>query len=117
MNTRPVVVAAHSVLGVARGPLDRSDKATRAGRAAVGRYSQIGVSCGTDLDEVTAVRIGPRSGELGAVGFQERLVSAPILRSPDALRALENRAGARGIRIGDDWRVEVRSFRAAGNWP
>jgi hypothetical protein len=70
---------------VAWGPLDRSDKPTRAGRAAVGRYSQIGVSLRSDLDEVATRWRSTWCGELGTIGFEECLIAAPVLGSPDAL--------------------------------
>src|SRR4029453_919774 len=68
---------------------------------------------GTDAYEVTAVRVVARRRELGAVRLEERLGAAPVLRAPHALRALEDRARGRRIRVGDDRRVEVRPLRTA----
>ena len=64
----------------------------------------------SDLDEVTTSRICARSRKLRAVGFEERLIAGPILRSPDAQRTLED--GPCGGRIGDDGRIKQRGFPA-----
>src|SRR5439155_4879530 len=56
---------------------------TRAPRGAVELRRRDTVA---DADEVTAVRRAGGRRELGAVGFQVRLVAAPVLRPPDALR-------------------------------
>ena len=115
MKTRPVFVAAHIVpVSLAVRSIGR-DEAACAGRAAVvvARDRQVRRPGGPDAHEVAAA--GCRAGrrELGAVRLEICLVAAPVLRAPDALRALEDRPGARRIRVGDDRRVEVRALRAA----
>src|SRR5205814_2090777 len=65
-----------------------------------------------DLDEVTAARLDGGSGELLTICFEKSLITAPVLRSPDAEGALENRSCCGRIRISDDRWVKVRSLRA-----
>src|SRR5581483_2623582 len=71
---------------VARSALDRGYKASGASRPAivsVGR--QVGGTSRPDLDEVATAWLRAGRGKLGTVGLEIRLVTAPILRSPDAL--------------------------------
>ena len=102
--------------GVAGRSRDGSDKPSGAGRAAIGRHSQISIPGRTDANKVTAAGLCSRCRELGAVGLEVRLIPAPVLRAPDTLRALENRPRTGRIWISDDRRIEVRSFRAARYW-
>ena len=86
MNTRPVLVAAH-IVPVFCGA--RSIQATAppapARPADVGRRQlEVGRAAGADPDEVTAAGLRGGRRELGAVGFEVRLVAAPVLRPPDA---------------------------------
>ena len=111
MKTRPVVVAAHNV-PVFCGA--RSIAATFAAGpvGTVGGARQIRGPGRPDLDEVTAVGVVEGGRELGAVRLEIRLVAAPVLRPPDRLRALEDRARGRRVRVGDDRRVEERALGA-----
>ncbi len=105
MNTRPVVVAAHIV------PVLLAVRAIAATKPPARVVPPL-----VDLDEITAARLRPRRGELWAIRLESRLIPAPVLGPPDALRALEDRPSIGGIRVSDDRRVEVRAFRATRDW-
>src|SRR4029453_6996856 len=100
MKTRPGLVAAPPLPVLPR----------------VRRARQICHPSRPELDEITAGGSKPGGRELRAVCFEERLVASPILSPPDALRAFEDRAGIRGVWIGDERRVEIRALRAGGDW-
>src|SRR5437868_7573466 len=69
---------------------------------------QICCASGTDLHEITAVRVRARRRKLWAISFEECSVARPIPTSPDALGPLENCSCA--DRIGNDWRVKLCAF-------
>ena len=101
--------------GIGSCPCNRCDGAAGPRRSTViasGR-SQIGCAAGPDANEVTTSRIGKRGRKFRTVCFEERLIAGPILSSPDAQRALENRPCSSRIRIGNDWRVKLRRGRKA----
>ena len=106
---RPVPVAAHSV------PVSLAARsiATTFEPARVPRTQPSG-RCpgGPDPLEVAAARVCGRRRELGAVRLEEVAATTPVLGAPDALRALEDRARSRRVRIGDHRRVELRALGA-----
>src|SRR5439155_21680509 len=66
--------------------------------------------------EVAAGWIGTRRREFGAVRFEKRLITGPILSPPNTQRSFEDRS--RVERIGNDWSVELRPTRFGGrDWP
>src|SRR5260221_4297957 len=75
------------------------------------------MTCWPNGSEVTTGRVVERGRELGAVRLKVGLAAAPVLRPPDAERALVDRPGVRRVWVGDNRRVEVRALRAGGDGP
>ena len=71
----------------------------------------------SDGNEVATRRIIARGKKLRTVFFEKRLVASPILRPPDAQRALEDCSRSGWIRIGNDGRVKLRTFAAGCDRP
>ena len=95
---------------VARHAFDDGDHAacTRAVRGT----PQVGQARRTNPHEIAAGRIRCRGRKLRAIRLEVVSRTAPILRAPDAVRALEDRAPSCRMRVVDDRGIEVRPLGA-----
>ena len=97
---------------VRTGAREGGNVSTGTSRAAIVRSTcrQICCASGSDLHEITAVRVRARGRKLRAISFEECPVAGPILGPPDAQGALEDCSSA--DRIGNDGRVKLCAFAA-----